>query len=318
MTSTVHPDARLFLLSKFLSPTKVEAFDESEWMEAILGEKPATVIQRFEHDSLIEEPSLAELAKSTIKVPDLKRLLREQRQSLSGRKSDLIERLIANGAARLRLVIGATTLRRCSTRGAKLASDFLDREKERRRLAEEATIDLVRKRDFRRASIVVAEFEKGRVDPRGFLDWSRHDPNYDVSVLERIFESSPAILNKLDSTKLPPLRLAAALDHLWGTNTPLKWLGSEFETGVNLGAEAASRAFLSGGIHRAKIDQAKAFGIHLRAEVITTYDGRTCAACRALDGIVFSLDELPEIPYEHCTSDDGCRCTTAFITTDLD
>jgi hypothetical protein len=36
--------------------------------------------------------------------------------------------------------------------------------------------------------------------------------------------------------------------------------------------------------------------------------GDSCPACRKIVGQRFAIDKIPELPYEHCTCDVGCRC----------
>ncbi len=45
-----------------------------------------------------------------------------------------------------------------------------------------------------------------------------------------------------------------------------------------------------------------------RVGINTCNDEHVCPACRQLAGKTYSIDEVPSLPYEHCTSDGGCRC----------
>jgi hypothetical protein len=39
----------------------------------------------------------------------------------------------------------------------------------------------------------------------------------------------------------------------------------------------------------------------------------SCGACQQLDGKRFALDKLPEMPYEKCTCEVGCRCLLTAV-----
>ena len=44
----------------------------------------------------------------------------------------------------------------------------------------------------------------------------------------------------------------------------------------------------------------------------------SCGYCRSMDGRVFKLDDLPEMPFEKCTNDLGCRCVVIAVITGPD
>ena len=49
-------------------------------------------------------------------------------------------------------------------------------------------------------------------------------------------------------------------------------------------------------------------------EVSAINDGRTCEACRQLDGKKYDLDDAPDLPFAKCTSETGCRCIVIPVT----
>lgn len=88
--------AHLLLLSKFRnsdSPTKYRNADN--W-SAALKEKPAKVIEQFIKEGMLEPAELPELVDYKFKASDLKSMLKEKGLKISGRKEDLIKRLIEN------------------------------------------------------------------------------------------------------------------------------------------------------------------------------------------------------------------------------
>ncbi len=51
--------------------------------------------------------------------------------------------------------------------------------------------------------------------------------------------------------------------------------------------------------------------------VITIFnndDQLVCDACRQIQGYHYNLDEVPELPYEECTCENGCRCWAYWAT----
>jgi hypothetical protein len=51
----------------------------------------------------------------------------------------------------------------------------------------------------------------------------------------------------------------------------------------------------------------RAWGVKT-VEILATDD--SCAACKKLAKKKYKIDQVPELPYEKCTSEIGCRCTT--------
>ena len=105
------------------------------------------------------------------------------------------------------------------------------------------------------------------------------------------------------------MRIAAAMMELWGTNTAIRWVPNDFETGIPLDSDAASRMFVFHANHRRNIEGYKEAGVKT-VEVSSIRDSNTCAACKKISGKKFTLNNVPELPYAKCTCDIGCRCMT--------
>jgi len=66
------------------------------------------------------------------------------------------------------------------------------------------------------------------------------------------------------------------------------------------------------GIHGATIAGYQRKGLRM-VKILATRD--SCEACVSLSIKSYTLDEVPELPYEHCTSEKGCRCCFAPVRT---
>jgi hypothetical protein len=195
----------------------------------------------------------------------------------------------------------------CSDRGQEIANQYLASEKERRAAAEQEVLALLQKRKFKEASLLVASYEAKCVFSRGIgIDWQNYDPSREVVVLKAVFGGRPKALARLDQSKLEPLRLAAGMMLLWGTNTAQSRLPTGLETGLAVDSNAAARMLSSYGIYRANLEEYGKSRYRF-VTISTCNDGFVCEACRNLAG-KHKLSEVPELPYEKCTSDMGCRC----------
>jgi hypothetical protein len=300
--------AHLLFLSKFRKPRAMGDFSQSDTWRAVLKEAPKKAMRRFLDDDLLEQASLSGLLDYKYKVSELKPMLKQRGLPVSGRKAELIERLIQADSESMRKAVRGLSVLQCTEKGRAIAEEYLAQEKEKRIKVEEQTLQALRQCRFREASQAVAAFEAQQVFPRGIgIDWKHYNPAHDVAMLEVIFQASPKILSSLNDEQMKHLRLAAGMMHLWGTNRAESWLPNGFETGLIMDNDAAARMILFYASHQRSIAQYRAAGVR-KVEILAT--DNSCTACKKLAKKKYKIDEVPELPYEKCTSEMGCRCTT--------
>ena len=87
--------AHMRLLSKFLRPRVAEDFSKtSGYWEKQLGETPQKAIERFLDEGVLVHADFSEHLTSKFKVTELKGMLEVRGLPVSGRKSELISRLV--------------------------------------------------------------------------------------------------------------------------------------------------------------------------------------------------------------------------------
>lgn len=59
--------------------------------------------------------------------------------------------------------------------------------------------------------------------------------------------------------------------------------------------------------HKVNLDELRRAG-QSAVEVIGPNDRDVCEECQAIQGRRYKLDEVPELPYDRCTNETGCRC----------
>lgn len=161
---------------------------------------------------------------------------------------------------------------------------------------------------FQEASLAVAAYEAEQVFPRGMgIDWKHHSPNRDIEMMNTIFSSKPNILSKIKDDKLDNLRQGAAMMALWGKNSAKEWLPSDFEIESSFDINTAARMFLFYANHKASLEQYRNSGVVKYVEILAAQD--SCDECKKLTKKKYKLNEVPELPHEHCTHKKGCRCT---------
>jgi len=304
--------AHLLLLSKFIEPKQLEDYANREEWKSPLEEEPAKAISRFIKEGLLVEGGLEDRLNYRYKVTDLRGLLKERNLKVSGNKDELISRLIEYDRKGVEKLVSGLKLVKCSMQGRTLAEDYLATVKEQRQLAEEQTLLALKDRNFRKASQIVSSYEAQQVFPRGIgIDWKNYDTRRDVMMLEMIFSSMPKILKGLDRSKYEKLRLVASMMHLWGTNKGGEWIEQDFVTGIRYDTDTAARMILFHAHFLYNLQEYKEMGVKRAYFISYVNDDFICPECKKLDGKGFKISELPELPYEKCTSEMGCRCTTS-------
>ncbi len=125
-------NAPLLLLSKFLHPQTSDHFAKLDNWKAALGESPEQAIKRFIDEGMLVQADLNAQLDYKFKVTELKGMLKQRGLPVSGRKEDLIHRLIQAGPEAMRGVVTGMTILLCSERGREIAEQYLSAEKARR------------------------------------------------------------------------------------------------------------------------------------------------------------------------------------------
>lgn len=242
------------------------------------------------------------------KVSELKDLLKQRGLPVSGRKDDMIKRLITADPAGMKKTVAGLTILQCVQRGKELSEKYLLNEQEKRNHVEMQVMEYINKRMFKEASVAVAAYEAEQVFPRGMgIDWKNHNPNRDVEMMNNIFSSRPKILSKLRDEKLDMFRQGAAMMSLWGKNTAKDWLPPDLTTELSFDVDTAARMFLFHASHKTSLEQYRKSGVVKFVEILAAQD--SCDECKKFTKKKYKLNEVPELPHENCTHEKGCRCT---------
>lgn len=303
-------EAHLLLLSKFLVGQQLDHMTGDYW-HVPLRELPEAAIARFIAMGWLVSASLAQKLESRFNAGDLKPLLKSRRLRVSGRKGELIDRLIAADEAGMSALVADMKVYQCSPEARARAEQYRLEQAQVRAAAEASAVNQLRARDFRGASLTVSAYESVQVFPRGIgIDWSNPNTFRDVALLTAIFELRPRILDGLAEGEWEPLRVAAGMMALWGTNSVKGWLPESFVGVPKFDADTAGRMLLFAANHNQRLDEYRGLsrsGIGIKGfEICVVPD--SCPECKRLAGKRYRLNELPDLPYSACTHHYGCRC----------
>lgn len=301
--------AHMLFLSKFRTPRTIEDFTKTESWKEVLKEDPRKAIKRFHDEGMIESADLSARLGYKYKVSELKDLLKERELSVSGRKADLIERLLEADPGNMRKSVKNLNLLQCTDNGHVLVEKYLNFEKEKRTQMELKALNALHRHKFKQASQTVASFEAKQVFPRGIgMDWKNYDTTGDVKVLRTIFKRKPKTLANLTDKQLEPIRIAAGMFHLvWNRGEVVNWLANKTVPSMEISGDSAALMLHSHAIFLREIDEFREVGIK-SIMVNTCNDNFVCVACQKLAKKKHKTDKVPELPYEKCTSEGGCRC----------
>ncbi len=303
--SPLNSPAHLELLSRFIYARPIAEIGDAEFWKSVLGERLEKAIGKMQNEGLLEGASVSGAMDFRYKVPDLKEMLRQHDLPTSGRKADLIARLVTADPIGMEKATQGTNAVQCSQRGGEAARQYLSRKAEQQEEAKRSTFEALLSKRFENACGIMVKFEAAQPIPRGMgIDWNHHEPSHEVSTLMIISTARPKILGEMPEPVLEPLRLVASMAVLWGTHTESKWLPANYEIVSRFDVETAARMILFYAQNQLALASFRESGV--RTVEVSSVCG--CDACSKLQGRVYPIGKVPELPYETCSFEIGCRC----------
>lgn len=130
--------------------------------------------------------------------------------------------------------------------------------------------------------------------------------------IRALINCHPKILRSLSHDLRTKLNFAAIMAELLGPQyRESEWLPEDLNLGLRMTSSAAVRTF---GFCERHYDQLNVFAhsglTELKINVCRNVDGSypACPVCKKLRDTIWTKDTIPELPYEHCTNNLGCRC----------
>jgi SAP domain len=287
--------AHLMLLSKFSGPRTGRGPWGDQWKWA-LGEDRSEAIRRFVEAGLLVRCALSVSVAFKLSSSQLKQMLGERGLKVSGRKDEMAERLCKANAAEMERAVAGMNLLTCSEGGRQLAGEFLTRSDEMKW----AALAALREKNPGLACRVVSEWQ----DALGFPELPMIQTKPDLGDVSRVFSVRPRILSGVNEEAFKQLRVTAGMAFL-GLGD--RWLPGNLETGIRLAGPSAVSMIISSVQISRNVEGWRSSGVVRTVKILCCADG-PCEACNALRNCVWPIGDLPEIPYEHCTSPGGCRC----------
>lgn len=305
-------EARAEVLSQFRNGADPEQVPPDAWQdfwEHKLGVPFRQASRALFAEGLLCEASPEAKLGASHNLAELKTLARKLKLKVGGRKDELAARLVGSGDPELLAQIAKITAWTCSDEAREIVEAYREDKKARLHQTRLATLELIRGKKLKEACELVCQYEQAQFFPRGIgVDWFTADKVM-LQNLKSLFVAQPKFHKRRFGTVSPEIRERAAMSILWGTSD----LGSIFPR--NEGAEQAelfSRMLEFHTSYLRELRQLKKLasdGFDLQCEILVAGDqNTTCTACLSDVSKVYRLEDVPELPHEHCECAIGCRC----------
>lgn len=235
--------------------------------------------------------------------------------SVSGAKRAMAIRLVEQDINGMNKVIEDSFILVCSETGVALARTYLEYEDRRRTEAIKQSEIALREKRYKDAALIMAKYEADSVFPRGLWisistsgnnsHWNNYDPTQDEAKLGYIFTRTPKLLINKGWDGLPDVRVVAGMSYLWG-NTKEAQIECSGET------QLASNLFISHSVFLFEMDKARQLG-NKYMRVLTCNDNIVCVPCKKMAETKYQINNMPELPYEFCEEESGCRCWVGIV-----
>ncbi len=291
-----------------------------DFWEKSLKESPTALTKRLIEEGLLIPVELVRAVEFGSSSAELKAMAKERGLKLSGRKEELAKRLVEADPEGMATLFKNKEFLTCSTDARYEVELFVSRRLAKADQAAENVRAALEEQDFLKA-IEIAQRHKASeitIDLPNTL--AIHDSVNSVTMraaeLQRIYTVRPRILKDLVPEDWRHLATVVAMGSLLG-RMPVTWLPATFK-GIEKFEHAVSlRMFQFHLKYLDNIDRMRSSGVTKVTVSDCGAEGGSCPVCvkMAAKGKVRKLEEIPELPYEHCTCHLGCRC---IVTAEVD
>lgn len=311
--------AYLDFLRKFdgspMSQIHIDYYYGNQGWEEALGTSVADVVSFFKEKNLIRSASASEdvkyLASYLIPVSELKTLLKQEGLRVSGKKDDLINRLLEHKPKLLVAALPEEPLFITTASGSALVSEGVNTRHSRRELYELTILDLIHEGKINDA--VEAWNQYVQDEPFASSVDSEHIDR-EIRILNAIRHEACAYLaSRMPLEAINALRTYASIRHICGrslTRPALEKLEPELERFSQLSdgqpPDVSARMLTFYAIGQDRLREFNLMEFHL---VSTSACSESCQHCQDQSNLKWSIDKAPELPHSLCTHAMGCRCT---------
>lgn len=292
--------AHIDVLGKFMKPRDVAQVLNWQYLKDSIKESPKDAIGRFIGEGILIHCGLDEILDCAFTASDLKRMVKEEGLKTSGTKAELVERLVTANRPKMENVTSKLKIMKCSPQAREFVENFEQSKQEALESAKQKSFEALLKGDAREAYKVFLAYQRGYVMPE------LEARTFEIEKLNFVLTSAPRVLGNIDPSSLASLRAATCMPALWYNEPAENWLPENFVLSSRGNKVAISYLKCNAEIRE---DLAR-YGNYAKKAKLTfdENDIESCALCLKLNEKVFDLKDFPELPFEGCISETGCKC----------
>ncbi|MHA2248040.1 MAG: SAP domain-containing protein [Candidatus Hodarchaeales archaeon] len=309
--NTLLDDNHKALLSLFLKP---RSLDIDTWQDIWSGtfRKPYMwAIREFIDKNLLTRPTVEESLIGGLRIADIKPILREHGLKLSGRKAELVKRLVEqlpNEAKELASKLKDIYV--CTETGSSIAQQWKDDANKRRTETEEKMGVKIAEGNFRQAFRLRERLRKTIPEPMqasyggGSVGGESSWDDQDELSMRAIYQIDPKSIPSMtpEEVKKAKFNMIMSLMCPWGR--------TRYKVSKEFDKIARTRNYTAYGHQRLK--KWRKSGVVVQVEILGENDA--CLSCKNLQSYRYDITDVPIIPNPNCTDDYGCRCCYVPIT----
>ena len=308
--------SEIFLLSKFLNGSSLK-FGQSEYWAAewkrILGRPIREAIEWFVHEGILIEADKSIKLDIKLTIDQIKKILKKNNIPKTGNKIELIKKLIDCCGPEIEEFLNDKEIYQCSFIYKEIAEKFIQNEKNMKLDAIDRSLEFIRNFEFDKAAEICILYERYQFFPRGIgVNWNIIDPKKLGQELEQVYNCKPKILVSAQNDLPNEFRIISVLSYLWADQSFHKKLPADIRISKIFDNQVALRMMNFSFSHQRNFENFKKNSF-IKCVKIVGCTENSCSECKNLNGKVFELNELPELPFEKCTGILGCRCQAISI-----
>ncbi len=286
------------------------------WKDA-LETDPFTLIEKLKTAGLVTPLTPKYHAKIMLDafttVAQLKEALEKTGAKKTGKKSDLIDRLIESDEDVTTKLIPEEACWGTTEKGAEIVDNYRLKKKAEKEDLEDKLLAFILDKMHSQAAQLRAEYNSRQVFPPGLgCDWNDWNIQRDANILNAVRELTPDVFTGMSSADLGPARITASLQHLYGAHVSER-LRNKILSSVPIitdekmnRLEFQARQLLNFAYGKTNLEEWKAMSF---AFIKISCSGEdSCTACRQISLNNYPIAQAPELPLKDCTETRGCRC----------
>ena len=304
-------DALLLFLAEFRSGLSAEWMNDPDYYKTqiytqYLGNLKK-VMQGLVKDGQLRRMTAAEILDMDHKVTDLKEECKKRGLKVSGKKAELITRILEADPDLLKACEKRDDLWICTTIGLSAVYDFYKQQDRIEKNLQDQVFGYLSERKFSEAAKAVAEVRNNRVFP----DWFGIGSGSEITLsqqqkeVEIIYNETPKALKKVDKVLLERARGLISWDILRGTNSFRKYENEP--TNINdLTTADVMQEFMIYASGKLQLEQWQKVRYAKGVRIEPLYHADLCPECQKLIGKVYDKKKVPVIPNEKCLNTAPC------------